>query len=416
MRLSPPLFIALRFISRRKRSILVSLVGITVGVALFICTQAQTQGFENFYIQTVLGTKGAILVQDQLEVRYSGNLAGSDSGLVSIEGEKPRKYYEGIADPQRMMNTIREFSDVIACAPVLEENATIQTDFRSELSRVLGIDLEAQLLATDLRKHLVQGDIGDFRTQSMGILVGSVLAENMRIRVGDMISIVPPAGEPRAFRVCGIVQTGDNLIDERRTYIHLRVAQNLLGKPAGASYIVVKMGNPERAPQLAAHLQQLLQHRARSWQERAQGNLQIFRALRISAAITVSGVIVLAGFGIFNVLTLLILDKMRDIAILRSMGYQQKDISAIFLWQGLMVATVGSLLGCVLGAALTYSVARIPLHIRGFFATDHFIMHWSWHHYASGIFVAFIAVLLASYFPSRRAARLQPVAILRGSA
>ena len=412
--MSPSLLIALRFITQRKRSILVSLVGITFGVALFICTQAQTQGFEKFYIATVLGTKGAVLVQDRFQTRYSGDLGQSD-GVVNIENEKPRKFEAGILDPERTMRTIQEFSSVMACAPVLEENATVLTDFRSELSRVLGIDLEAQLLATDLRKHMIAGDLGDFRTRSDGVLLGSILAANTRVNVGDMISIAATSGETRTFHVCGIVQTGDNLIDERRVYIHLRVAQSLLNKPAAISYIVVRMRDPERAPQLAAHLEELLQHRARSWQERAQGNLQIFRAVRISAAITVSAIITLAGFGIFNVLTLMILDKMREIAILRSMGYQRRDISAIFLWQGLVVAAMGSILGCGLGALLTYTVSKIPMRIRGFFATDHFIMSWSWRHYVAGIVVAFVAVLLASYFPSRRAARMVPVSVLRGA-
>ncbi len=145
------------------------------------------------------------------------------------------------------------------------------------------------------------------------------------------------------------MQTGDNILDERRAYIHLGVAQSLLDKPSAISYILVKMRDPERAPQLAARLETLLQHRARSWQERAHGNLQIFRAVRISAGITVSAIIMLAGFGIFNVLTLMIIDKVREIAILRSMGYQRRDISAIFLWQGFLVAAAGSVLGCALG-------------------------------------------------------------------
>jgi lipoprotein-releasing system permease protein len=171
----------------------------------------------------------------------------------------------------------------------------------------------------------------------------------------------------------------------------------------------------DRAPQLAAHLEELLQHRSRSWQERERGNLEVFRAIRYSAAITVSTIIVLAGFGIFNILTLMVLEKVREIAILRSMGYRRSDISAIFLWQGLLVAIIGSTLGCILGALLTWGVSRIPVRVRGFFATDHFLVYWTWHHYVAAIGIAFVGVFLASYFPARRAAGLAPVAILRGS-
>ncbi len=411
----PPLFIALRFIRHRKRSIVISLLGITLGVAFFICTQAQTQGFEQFYIQTVLGTSGSVLVEERFQTRYSGLGDHNPNDLVSGSGEKPRKYYDGITDPERVMRAIREFSNVIACAPVLEDNASIQTDFRSEVCRMLGIDLESQLLATDLRAQLTDGDLGAFRTTPGGVLLGAILAIKLNLRVGDLVSLSSAGGESRTFRVCGIVQTGDNLLDERRAYVHLRVAQGMLNKPAAVSSIIVKMSDPERAPQLASHLEALLQHRARSWQERARGNLQIFRAIRVSAGITVSAIIMLAGFGIFNVLTLMIIDKVREIAILRSMGYQRGDISAIFLWQGLLVATAGSLLGCALGTVLTFSVSKLPMHIRGFFAADHFLVHWSWFHYFAAVVIAFIAVLVASYLPSRRAARLLPVAVLRGS-
>src|ERR1700744_4019083 len=91
--MSPPLFIALRFIRHRRRAILISLAGIALGVAFFICTQAQTQGFEQFYIQTVLGTGGAVMVQDRFQTRYSGILESNASNVVSVTGQKPRKYY-----------------------------------------------------------------------------------------------------------------------------------------------------------------------------------------------------------------------------------------------------------------------------------------------------------------------------------
>jgi lipoprotein-releasing system permease protein len=410
-----PLYIALRFIGHRKKAIILSLGGIILGVAFFICTQAQTQGFERFYIQTVLGTSGSILVQDRFQQRYSGIVPQQGAAVVSVKNEQPRKYYEGITDADVVMRVIREFSNVTALAPVLEDNATIQSDFQSEVVRLEGIDLDAQLQATDLRSYMIAGDLGDFRQKSSGLLLGSLLAQKLRVQVGNTISIMAPGGETRSFEICGIFRTGDNLIDEKRGFVHLRVAQSLFRKPSEVSYIIVKLRDPDRAPQLAAHLEQLLQHRSRSWQEREHGNLQIFRAIRYSAAITVSTIIVLAGFGIFNILTLMVIEKVREIAILRSMGYRRSDISAIFLWQGLLVAVIGSTFGCILGALLTFGVSRIPIKMRGFFSTEHFLVYWSWYHYLAAIGIAFVGVFLASYFPARRAAKLAPVTILRGS-
>ncbi len=410
-----PLYIALRFISHRKKAIILSLGGVILGVAFFICTQAQTQGFERYYIKTVLGTSGAILVQDRFQPQYTGILQTNDHTVVSVSNQQRRKYQQGIENPDEVMRVIKEFSNVSACAPVLEGNITLETDFRSGVFVVQGIDLDAQLAATSLRDHLVGGDLGDFRQKSSGLLLGAILAGDMHAQVGDTVTLIGPDGERRSFEVCGIFRTGDNLIDEKRGFIHLRTAQSLLDKPSEVSFIIVKLRDPDRAPALAAQLERLLQHRARSWQEREKGNLQIFRAIRLSAAITVSTIIVLAGFGIFNILTLMVLEKVREIAILRSMGYRRADISAIFLWQGLLIAVIGSVAGCGLGALLTWSVSRIPIRMRGFFATEHFIVYWSWHHYVAAMAIAFVGIFLASYFPARRAARLAPVTILRGS-
>ena len=262
---------------------------------------------------------------------------------------------------------------------------------------------------------MVSGDLADFRQKSSGLLVGALLAQKLNLEVGNTVSIMGPGGDPRSFEVSGIFRTGDNMIDEKRAYVHLRVAQSLFNKPSEVSFIIVKLRDPDRAPQLADRLENLLEHRSRSWQERERGNLQIFKAIRYSAAITVSTIIVLAGFGIFNILTLMVLEKVREIAILRSMGYRRGDISAIFLWQGLLVAVIGSTVGCALGALMTWGVSRIPVRVRGFFATDHFLVYWSWHHYLAAIGIAFVGVFVASYFPARRAAKLAPVTILRGS-
>ena len=159
----------------------------------------------------------------------------------------------------------------------------------------------------------------------------------------------------------------------------------------------------------------LFQHVAESWQEREEGNLQLFATLHISAAITVSLIILLAGFGIFNVLTMTVLSKLKEIAILRSMGYRRGDISAIFLWQGALIGVVGSILGCLVGALMTWGVSRVPIKVRGLLYANHFLVSWNWHHYFWATVLAIIAVFIASYVPARRAGFLSPVVTLRGS-
>src|SRR5215468_8868133 len=115
----------------------------------------------------------------------------------------------------------------------------------------------------------------------------------------------------------------------------------------------------------------------------------------MSVAITVSLIILLAGFGIFNVMTMSVLAKVKEIAILRSMGYRRIDISAIFLWQGAIIAAVGALVGCAFGALLTWGVSQIPIRIRGLLYADHFLVVWDWRHYFWATLLAIVAVFIA---------------------
>lgn len=411
----PPLFIALRFIGHRKKAILLSMTGVILGVAFYICVQAQTQGFEQFFVRSVLGTAGAIMIQNRFHVQYTEMIGKNEDAIVSVSHEKPRKFYEGITNPARIMRLVNEFSNVAACAPVLEGNAALVTDTRQEVFRVQGIDLDLHMKASALRNQIVQGSMEEFRLKPMGLILGYDLVDKMRLRVGQDVGLVGPDAELRTFRLCAVFQTGNSFFDEKFGFIHLRTAQALLNKPAAVSHLMVKLHDPSRAPALAARLQSLLFHKSRSWQERERGNLQIFSLIRISGSITVSTIILLAGFGIFNILTLMVMDKVREIAVLRSMGYRRVDISAIFLWQGFLVALIGSVLGCVLGAALAYGISQIEVDIKGLLTTRRFLVHWDAMHYLQASTIAFIAIFLASFFPSRRAAKLAPVAILRGS-
>jgi len=411
----PTIYIALRFITSRKRSLVLSLLGVCFGVAFFILTQAQTQGFERYFIQTILGSSGAIVITDRFQARYTGFEDTEDAAFVSSSGQQRRKYYEGTTNPNLLMRVARQFGNVRSCSPVLKGNITLRSALHTEIASAQGIELKLHLRTTSLGQQVIEGSLNEFRNVPYSLMIGELLAQRLQVSAGDNVSVIGADGDSQSFRVAAIFRSGVNSIDESRAYFHLGILQNLLQKPQTVSMIIVSMREPDRAPALAKHFENLFFHRARSWQERERGNLQIFFALRLSAGITVALVILLAGFGIFNILTMSVLEKVREIAILRSMGYQRQDISAIFLWQGFIVATLGSLLGAAFGALMTFAVSRIPLKVRGILYADSFIVHWSIWHYIYATVIAFIAVLLASYFPARRAANLAPVDTLRGS-
>jgi lipoprotein-releasing system permease protein len=339
--------------------------------------------------------------------------------LVAAKGTNAnashRLYFEGIDDASEIMRVSRQFSNVLSCSPVLRGTVSARAGFENATIDLYGINPALHLQTTDLGLQIIKGNFDDFRNNPNSVIVGSRLQDLLDVKTGDTVQLLSPHGEYWRFTVAAVARSGVGAIDSTRVYSHARVAQSLLRRPFSASMIIYKVRDPERAPALAKHFETLFQHISSSWQEREEGNLQIFFTLRVSAAITVSLMILLAGFGIFNVLTMSVLAKVKEIAILRSMGYQRRDISAIFLWQGAMIAAAGSIAGCIVGAVMTWGVSRIPIRIRGLLYADHFLVVWDWRHYFWATLLAIVAVFIASYVPARRAAQLQPVATLRGS-
>lgn len=410
--MNPPFYIALRFLTHRKRAMILSLGGVIFGVAFFICSQAQTQGFTQYFIDSTLASNGALTLRSRFEPRQTGMFVAAKN---SKSGTAHRQYFEGISNPGEIMRVSRQFSNVVACSPVLRGTLSARAGFTNATVDLFGIDPASHMRTTNIVEQTFVGNFDDFRNKPDSAIVGYKLAEQLDVGVGDSIELLSPGGEYRRFYIAGLSRTAVGAIDTTRVYVHARVAQILLHRPYTASMIIYKLRDPSRAPALAEHFQSLFKHDAVSWQEREASTLKLFLMLRLSAGITVSLVILLAGFGIFNVLTMTVLAKMKEIAILQSMGYRRRDISAIFLWQGALVAVIGSFIGCGVGALLTFGVSRIPIRLTGLISAEHFVVSWSWHQYLSAILLALVSVFIASYVPARRAAQMPPVNTLRGS-
>jgi lipoprotein-releasing system permease protein len=410
---TPPLYIALRFLRHRKRSFILSLSGVVFGVAIFICTQAQTQGFAKNFIDSTLGSNGALLLRSRFQNAAGGLLVPPKN--VRNPDQPRRHSLDGISNAPEIMRVSRQFADVASCSAVLRGTLNARAGFDNATVDLFGIDATQHLQTTNLSQQVTAGSLDDFRNNPNAVIIGTRLADALQVTPGDVIQLLSPGGEYRRFAIAATARSGVGVVDAVRVYCHVRVAQALLKKPFAASMIVYKLRDPDRAPAVARAFESLFQHDTQSWQDREEGNLQLFLTIRMSAAITVSLIILLAGFGIFNVLTMSVLAKLKEIAILRSMGYRSSDISAIFLWQGAMIAAAGSIIGCGAGALLTWGVSKIPIEIRGLLYANHFLVAWDWHHYLWATILAIIATFIASYVPARRAALLPPVETLRGS-
>jgi lipoprotein-releasing system permease protein len=413
--MSPNFRIALRFLTAKKRAMLMSLSCIILGIGLFVVTQATTSGFQGFFIKTILGTNGAILIQDKLQATMRSIDAGGYNSGYEIKQKEGQKYVEGIDYPNQLALAVKKFNNVAAVSQILRGTVTIRSSFRDQTGQAYGINLEDHLRVSDLGAQIVQGSLSDFRVQQGGALVGRVIADKLQLEVGDTFEMVY-LGIVHHYKLSAIYQTGVNDIDSVRIYILMSEARALFKKPTGATYLQVSLIDKDRAREDAVVMSNALQHSAAAWQDREKSWLGVFRAFRIATGITVSVFTLIAGLAMFNTLAMIVLEKTKEIAILRSMGYTRHDISRIFLWQAAIVLAIGMVLGCAVGALITYAVSQVPLPITGIFTSHKFLVQWSRWHYVEAVSTAVVMVMLASLIPSRRAARLEPGDIIRGTA
>ncbi|MDX2186823.1 MAG: ABC transporter permease [Opitutaceae bacterium] len=415
--MSPNLRIAFRFLTAKKRAMAMSLSCIILGVGLFVVTQATTSGFEDFFIRTILGTNGALRIEDKIQDTLTSISLQGKEGDASFEYESRdgRKFIEGVAEPKLLIAALRQFENVAGISEVVTGSVVIRSNVKNESVKVYGVNIDDHLRVSDMARQIVEGSLADFRSSPASVMLGKEMARRLQTGVGDWI-ILEAMQQQRRYRVVALYETGVSDIDRVRVYLNMGEARSLLKMPTGSTFIQVNLFDKDRAPQDAERIEAVLRHSAASWQRREKTWLGVFRALRISTGITVSVFTLIAGLAMFNTLAMIVMEKTKDIAILRSMGYTREDITRIFLWQAAIVLAIGAVAGCFLGAVITFTVSKVPIHIRGIFATDTFIVAWSIWHYLAAVLISIVMVMVASLIPARRAARLEPGDVIRGTA
>ena len=391
-----------------------SLVGIVFGISFFIVTQAQTSGFQVFFIKTILGTNGAIRISDRFQDMEGTVRKVLDDGEVRFifKSRKDARYVEGIDYPNKLRHALNHFQSITGVSEIIETNGVLDSESRMHSVQVHGLRIKDHIMVSNIENQLVQGSVEIFQKDQMGLLVGHRVAERLRLQLGDRVNLIGGA-QNFQLRVSGIFETGVSDIDKKRIYIDLSTARSFSGKRFGGSIFQLGLAEPEIATEISAQIQETIGHRTVSWQEREKVWLDVFKVLRISSAITVSSILLLSGLGMFNVFAIMVIEKTRDIAILRSMGFTPSDVSAIFLWQGGIVLTAGIVIGSLVGFLATYGISKIPLRIRGVFTADNFVVNWDINHYLWAIVIASVFVSVASWIPARRAAKVEPAKIIR---
>jgi lipoprotein-releasing system permease protein len=218
------------------------------------------------------------------------------------------------------------------------------------------------------------------------------------------------------MRVVGIFRTGRVDYDDKQTFAQLKRVQAILDRPDVANAFVIQITDPYQARAVAARIEALIGYKSVSWQESNEDLLSTLVVRNVIMFSVVGAILLVAAFGIYNVISTVVLEKIRDIAILKSIGFQARDIRRIFLLEGALIGGGGSVAGMLLGSLLMRVIHSIQIRVPGQTDPIQLPTYWGIDQFAMAVAFALIAAVAAAYLPARKGGRVQPVDILRGAA
>lgn len=408
--------IALSHLRSRRRQTVVSLLGVVLGVAFFLAVSALMRGSERDLIERLVDTAPHITVYDEFRVaRPQPARMRYPDGAVAIRGVKPRTERRGIRQYKQKLATI-DGIDGVQAAPVLVGQAIFSFAGRDEAVTLSGIVPSRMRGVSRIERDIVAGSLDAVDANPNGIVIGEALARKLSLSMNDTINVVSPAGNVRTMKIVGLFSTGNASYDESQTFAQLTRVQALMNRPNVANMIIIRLSDAYAARDVAAYIEQVTGYKAVAWQEASKDLLDALTVRNVIMYTVVGAILLVACFGIYNVISTVVLEKTRDIAILKSMGFHARDIRLIFTIEGAMIGLGGSVLGCALGSAMMRGIAQVTIKPPGSVDPITLPVYWGADQFALAVSFALASAIVAAWLPARKGGRVQPVDILRGAA
>lgn len=407
--------IALKHLLARPRQSLVSLSGIVLGVAFFLAVSSLMQGSENDFISRLVDNSPHVTVADEFRnPRFQPVEQLYPAGAVEVRRVKPLTETRGIRGYPQILAGLQALPELRA-SPVLVGQALV-----GFAGRDVALSLNGMVPAeigdiTTIRKYMIAGSIDELVANADGIILGDGLVRKLSLSLGENVTVTSPTGEVHTFKILGLFHTGRANYDDTQAFANLKRVQALLKRRNRTNSIIIKLDDPFRAQAIAGEIERRFGYKTVSWQEANQDLMSALTTRNVIMYTVVSAVLIVAAFGIYNVISTVVLEKQRDIAILKSIGFPARDIRRIFLIQGFLLGLAGSCVGLPFGAALMWALIQVRLTFPGSSDPQPLPIDWGWRQFAIAAAFALAAALCAGLLPARKGARVQPVDILRGA-
>ena len=392
--------IAIRFLADNPLQTLLISVAISVGAAVIVFITALIMGLQSNIIDKTLGTQAHIRIE---ATQQHNNFAPFPDGkyVWTIESPRPQRL-QSIFNWQQVRDTLAQNSTFNTVSALLSGPAFATKGNARESVVLMGIELKHYAGIINLQEYLIDGRLS---VEASDIVIGYQLAEDLGLQTGDKLRIDAGDNRQTVMNIAGIFELGVRELDSRYVYTSLKQAQTLLNLPGGVTVLEIKIDDVFNADYWAQRTQKLTGLYVQSWME---SNSQLLNALS-SQSMTTQMIRVFVAisviFGIASVLAVSVVQRTREIGILRAMGSSRQQILRVFLLQGGLLGLVGSLLGVLIGYSLIQIFNSIEARL--------FVIQLESSTMLSAVIITTLAGVLAAMVPARRAAQYDPAVAIR---
>jgi lipoprotein-releasing system permease protein len=377
--------IALRHIRSRKRQTLFSVMAVALAVAIIVISMSMLSGFMKYIID--------VTVEDQAHI-----------SILPKEDEDYIFLYHGLED------FIREQNGVMAVSSYYQGEAALQYRHNVEGAVLLGVNSGDEDRVLNVEKDMIAGEFASLAEPGSRIILGSRLARNLEVDIGDTVTAKFPGSNPTDFTIIGIMQTGTPL-DETLAYARLDRVQDFYNTGDIVTGMRIRVSDIYAADTLANKIDQETDYDAISWLEQNSEILDLLKTQNQFVYIFYTLIFTISGFGIANILIMIVMEKIGEIGMLMAMGTSRRSIGFIFLLEAGILGIAGVIIGSVLGyvSSLLLASYTIPLPPEMYFGLDHMpFLIVPENFIIAGIF-AMVINIIAGVYPARRASKMDPV-------
>lgn len=409
--------IALHLLKARLKQTVVAAIGVTFSISMFITLNGFMNGLNSMLDGLMLSRTPHIQIYNDINasekqpVQKSAEFANSMHIIHSVKAKDRGK---SIYNSQIIGKTLQADQRVAVVATKVSAPVFFNSGSIEIAGFIAGIDNDAEEKLFTISQYIPEGDIKNLN-QNNTIIIGKGLADKMRLSIGDVIRVTSSKGYTGSFKITGFYQSGIAEVDNAIAYTSIASAQQLLNEPE--SYITdiqLKLYDLRLAPLLAREFHEKFNVDTMDYQT-ANKQFETGSTIRNIISYTVGLVLLtVAGFGIYNILNMMIFEKMDSIAILKATGFSGYDVKYIFISLSMIIGASGGVLGLAFGYLFSSIVDQIPFNTESLPTITTYPVSYKGLYYAIGLFFALFTTAIAGFFPALKASKVDPVEIIRG--